>query len=92
MLRELSVDVVDAVFGDGMVGAWQEEDEFITAESYGEVAFAEVGGDDLCEHFEKPVADGVAACIVDGFEVVEVDDDGDDIGIGLSAFGDERFE
>lgn len=85
MLRELRTDVINAVLGDRDVGAWKEEDEFVASESNGEVGFTEVTGNDLGECFKKPVAHRVTKCIVHRFEVVEVNNDGHDIGIGLSA-------
>ena len=51
----------------------QQQDEFIAAETRGDVAFAHAFGDAPCRFLERDVADVMAQRIVDLLQVIEVD-------------------
>jgi hypothetical protein len=64
----------DGVDGVVVGDVFDEDGELVAAESGGGVAGSQVAGEALADFGEERVAGGVAQPVVDGFEVVEVDE------------------
>ena len=56
-------------------GALQHQCEFLTAHARGDVGWAKIAGELARKHLQHLVAGGVAEFVVDGFEIVEIEDD-----------------
>ena len=58
---------------DGMAMVWQNDDKLVTATAKSQVLVADAGADELADGAEQFIAGGVAEGVVEGFEIVQVE-------------------